>query len=90
MKLSITKGGIIGAIILPLFYIILLIITNDPDSLVNKLGLIGLPLWIVQWIAFLLGGWTLAIIASVLFLAGFGYIFGLLINLLINKIKHKK
>ncbi|MBS3081077.1 hypothetical protein J4221_06405 [Candidatus Pacearchaeota archaeon] len=84
------KGGIIGAIILPLLYIILLLITQDPDFIIFTLGPFGIIVWLVQWISFLIGGWILAIIATILFFILIGFPLGLLIGLIVKKIVAKK
>ena len=80
------KLGIIGSIILPLLYIIPLIISRNPDFIVFALGPFGFIVWIVQWVAFLIGGWILAVIATILFLALVGYLLGRLIGWFMDKI----
>ncbi len=74
------KLGIIVSIVLPLFYIVPLIITKDPDFIVFALGPFGFIVWIVQWITFLIAGWILAIIATILLFAVVGYFSGALIG----------
>jgi len=88
------KGVIIGALILPLLYIIDLLITQDPDHIIFVLnpilGSFGIILWIVQWIPFLLGGWILAIISTIIFFCIIGFLIGLMIGSILEKIKSKK
>ena len=84
-----SKGGIIGAIILPLLYIIPLLITQDPDFIIFALGPFGIIIWIVQWISFLIGGWILAIISTILFFIVIGFLLGMLVGFIVGKIKSK-
>lgn len=84
------KFGIIGSIILPLLYIIPLIVSGDPDFIVFTLGPFGFIVWIVQWITFIIGGWVLAVISTILFFALAGYLLGQLINWIIDKMTSKK
>ena len=83
------KGGIIGAIALPLIYIILLFITNDPDFIIFILGPFSIIIWLIQWISWLFGGWILAIILTILSLSLTGLALGILIGSIINKLKNK-
>ena len=83
------KFGIIGSIILPLLYIIPLIISRDPDFIVFALGPLGFIVWIVQWVAFIIGGWILAVIATILFFALLGYLLGRLISWFMDKVTSK-
>lgn len=83
------KLGIIGSVILPLLYIIPLIISRDPDFIIFALGPLGFFVYIVQWISFLIGGWILAVIATILFFALVGYLLGRLIGWLMDKITSK-
>jgi len=79
------KGGIIGAIILPILYIIPLISTQDPDFIIFAFGPFGAIIWFVQWLSFLIGGWILAIIVTILFFILIGFFLGLLIGLIIRR-----
>ena len=81
------RASVIGAIIAPLLYIVPLLILQDPDFIVFVLGPLGFIVWLVQWITFLIGGWILAIIATILFLSLVGFLLGKLVGFLISKIK---
>lgn len=80
--------GIIGAIILPLFYVIPLLITGDPDFILfANIGLFRVIFWLVQWISFMIRGWILSIINTVLLFIILGYLAELLFGLIVKKIK---
>ncbi len=85
------KAGIIGAIILPLVYIISLFITHDPDFIlfIAPLFVFSIIFWIIQWISYLIGGWILAIITTTLFLSLIGFLLGMLIGMLLGFIISK-
>lgn len=89
-KLRAAKFGIIGSIVLPLLYIIPLILSRDSDFIIFALGPLGFIVWIVQWVAFLIGGWILAVIATALFFALVGYLLGRLIGWFLDKLTSKK
>lgn len=80
------KLGIAGLVILPVLYIVILIITKNPDIIISIFGPFGFVFWFVQWVAFLLGGWILAIIATILFLALVGYLLGRLLGWIVKKL----
>ena len=81
------KMGIIGSIVLPLLYIVpLVIMSKNPDYILFILGPLGFIVWIVQWISFLIGGWLLAIISTILLFALAGYLLGHLIGWFMDKI----
>ncbi|MCK4553327.1 hypothetical protein KAT80_03925 [Candidatus Pacearchaeota archaeon] len=84
------KGGIVGAIILPLLYIIPLLITRKPDFIIFILEPFGIIVWLVQWISFLIGGWILAITCTIIFFIVIGFLLGILIGFIVGKIKSKK
>ena len=84
------KFGIIGSIVLPLFYVIPLIISKDPDFIIFALGPLGFIVWIVQWITFLVDGWVLAILATILFFALIGYLLGRMVGWIVDKITSNK
>ena len=81
---------IIGSTVLPLGYIVSLLIMRDPDFIIFVLGPFGFPIWLVQWVAFLFGGWILAVIATVLFLSLIGYLLGRLIDFIVGKIRSSR
>ena len=83
------KGGIIGAVVLPLMYIIPLLITHDPDFIIFILGPFSIPIWIIQWISFLIGGWILAILTTILFFSIIGFLLGMFVGFIVNKLKSK-
>ena len=85
-----TKLGIIGSIVLPLFYIVPLIISKDPDFIIFVLGPLGFLVWIVQRITFLIGGLVLAILATILFFVLIGYLLGRMMGWVIDKITSNK
>ena len=84
------KFGIVGSVIFPLLYIIPLIVTKDTDFIVFALGPLGFFVWIVQWITFLIGGWILAVVATILFFALVGYLLGRLASWIVDKTTSKK
>jgi len=87
MKLRKIPIRTLGVIIFPFGYIISLLVFRDPDLMISVLGLIGAPVWFVQWTAFLIGGWVLVITTTILFLGLFGYLFGLGIEIVVYKFK---
>ncbi len=81
------KVSTIGSIILPLVYVVSLIVFRDPDFLIFILGPLGFVVWIVQHVGFLIGSWPGAVIATMVFLALVGYLFGRFLEWVINKIR---
>ena len=81
-----TRLGVLGAIILPTIYLLSLLLTHDPDNVVFIPGPVGFTFWIIQWIAFLVGGWILAIIVTILTLSFIGYLLGFLLGWFIKKL----
>lgn len=78
----------IGALLLPSMYLVDLILSRRPDHIIFVLDSIFPPfsfiLWIVQWVPFLIGGWFLAILSTILFFCIAGYLIGLLIGSIIE------
>ncbi len=88
--MKISKFATISGTIFSLLYIIPLLITKDPDFIVFTLGPFGIFIWIVQWIAFVFGGWISAIISTTLYLFLLGYVLGKILEKIIKWIEHKK
>ena len=83
------KFGIIGSVVLPLLYIISLIIYKDLDFIIFTLGPLGSIVWAIQWVGYFMGGWVLAVIASILFFALAGYLLGCLIGWFMGKVNSR-
>ncbi len=81
------RWGLIGSVVFPFFYIIPLAISGDFDFIIFILGPFSIPIWIVQWVAFLIGGWILAAIATILLFSLVGYLLGRLVHYIAKKTK---
>lgn len=79
------RWGMIGAMILPLFYIVPMVISHYPDFVINVLGPFGIIIWLIQWISFIIGGWAFAIASTIIFFILSGYVFGFLIAVFLSK-----
>lgn len=85
-----SKCRIIGAIILPLIYIIFLLITRDLDFTAFLPFPFGIIVTLIQWVSFLFGGWSLAIIATIIYYSLIGFLLGMLVGYIVDKIKSRK
>ncbi|MFH1916869.1 MAG: hypothetical protein ABIJ21_06435 [Nanoarchaeota archaeon] len=81
------RGGIIGSAILALAYIIPLFFL--PPDFIVFFRPYGMLFWLIQWISFLIGGWILAIIMTILFLVVIGFILGALVGFIVMKFLKK-
>jgi hypothetical protein len=90
MKFKEKPLTVLGLILIPLSYIVALLVFHDPDSIVFSLGLFGAPLWLFQWIGFLVGGWGFAIFFTVLFLGLVGFLVGRFSDYIVSKFKTRR
>lgn len=79
------------SILLPVLYLLILFIYNDPDILVF---LVPYPLdifyWMIVMFGFLFGGWVGATIIQLIILYFLGKIIGNLLTILINRAVNKR
>ena len=84
MKKKFSPIKIIFSLVLPIAYVMFLYIFKEPDLIIFKLGIFGFPIYIVQWIGFLIGGWILATLFTIILFISVGCLIGTLVESIIN------
>jgi hypothetical protein len=74
------------SLLFPILYLLTIVIWRDPDRIIFMLGFFGFPLFLIQWLGFLFGGWIISILFTLICLALFGY----LVDLIFTKLGRLK